>query len=507
MQIVDVFAAIGGGAVGGKPPVAGPGFAQAIEAGLAGGGLSGGAGGITIGPVTPGANGINSILATTLPTGTLPATLFGEPQPAAPSGAFAVATRAGLSVGASAQAVTIPAQAAPQPQGQTQTRGDGVSAADPGDLAATQPEQTLGDPLAGAPGTPVPGETPPPPKPGKVPAKPETAEALPDIAEQLPLADAAQAKPGKASAATDGDKKTGRSRQRSDGDAQSASVDGASQPQAPVGTMLASANASTLLAPAQPQSATPPSEGAEQPGQTGAATPQPAVTPDMRTAQGQAAAAAQAQGDGTATADTGPLSEKLSKLAGVEEGSAQGRGADPAAKSDAPSFQQHLAGISRGEATAKAAAAANGQPPVLDAHSGHLGQDMGVEIARHVHRGNEEMSVRLNPAELGRVEVRIGFEDGHLRAVVRTESPAAMELIRRETADLTRALDQAGVRSDQQSFRFESRSGNGQSGSQQQQHPQQQARAPAGLAGDSADGGTTTTYRALRSNGQLDLLA
>jgi hypothetical protein len=101
--------------------------------------------------------------------------------------------------------------------------------------------------------------------------------------------------------------------------------------------------------------------------------------------------------------------------------------------------------------------------PVVSARSGSIGREMGIVIARHAAiGGGEAITVRLDPVDMGRIEVRLTFaEDGQLRAVVAADNPAALDLLRRDSADLNRALADAGVRSDQHSLRFDTRSGSG----------------------------------------------
>ena len=107
--------------------------------------------------------------------------------------------------------------------------------------------------------------------------------------------------------------------------------------------------------------------------------------------------------------------------------------------------------------------AATGTLPQANALSGHFGSEIGAIVRRQIAAGREEVTVRLDPAEMGRVHIRFSFDQGgELRAVVATESPAALELLRRDVGQLDRALAQAGVRTDAGSFRFdEGQSGGG----------------------------------------------
>lgn len=143
--------------------------------------------------------------------------------------------------------------------------------------------------------------------------------------------------------------------------------------------------------------------------------------------------------------------------------------------------------------------------PVVAARPGHLGQQMGVEIARKVEAGEDTLRVRLSPDSLGKVEVTLSFDDrGKLHATVRAESQHALDMLRQDAPDLGRALDQAGIRADAGSFRFESRDGG--SGAQAQQQ-QGQNNSAGQLAGNDEPETTEAAYREIRGDGQVDLLA
>lgn len=168
----------------------------------------------------------------------------------------------------------------------------------------------------------------------------------------------------------------------------------------------------------------------------------------------------------------------------------------------APAFQPTQAAAGPGAPTSTPAPT----EPVIEARSGHLGQSLGVEIARKVELGEETLRIRLNPIELGRIEVTLAFDDkGSLQATVRTESAQAMDLLRQDAPDLARTLDQAGVRTDAQSFRFENRGGDS-SGQQAQQQHQQSNRGQFASSDDDA-GAAEPIYRPVRSDGQVDLIA
>lgn len=162
--------------------------------------------------------------------------------------------------------------------------------------------------------------------------------------------------------------------------------------------------------------------------------------------------------------------------------------------------------------------------PSIDARPGRIGREMGVEIARRVGSGlgagGDELTVRLNPIEMGRIEVRLSFDErGTLRVGMAAESAAALDMLRRDSAELSRSLADAGVRADANSLRFDTRSGQdhaGQGGTGQfwQRHSSgggsarggSQPTSGQGIAGDGT-AGEDLTYRPLRMRGRINLMA
>jgi hypothetical protein len=152
----------------------------------------------------------------------------------------------------------------------------------------------------------------------------------------------------------------------------------------------------------------------------------------------------------------------------------------------------------------KAQAAAQ---PVVTAQPGRIGHDLGVEIARRIADGGDQLVVRLSPAELGRIEVRMSFDDrGGLSTVFAADSRAALDMLRRDSADLSRALNDAGCRNEASTMRFDS--GDRGSGGQ--------PRTPWQNAAPKRDSGTDTfepelldqtAFRTLQTRGRYDLMA
>lgn len=242
---------------------------------------------------------------------------------------------------------------------------------------------------------------------------------------------------------------------------------------------------------------------------------------------GTQANAGEAPGGTTRKAGTGPaqpgdaLPAKATELAGTDFARAvQASNGDNAAMSQdggqphdpQVKFEGALASASQPSHTAPASGSTAAAPavplarePVVATQPGQFGHAMGLEIARKVEAGEETLRVRLNPDNLGRVEVTLAFEDGNLKATVRAESQRALDLLRQDMPDLARTLDQAGVRTDAQSFRFEARADTG--GGQQQGGQQQRGQNPQQQHAQADDLEPAPAYRAIRADGQVDLLA
>jgi flagellar hook-length control protein FliK len=116
--------------------------------------------------------------------------------------------------------------------------------------------------------------------------------------------------------------------------------------------------------------------------------------------------------------------------------------------------------------------------PALQTSKG-LGKGLALEMRKSIEDGREHMRVRLDPKELGQLDVRLSFEkDGALRAIITASTSASNDLLRQELPTLVRNLSDAGVRMDEGSLRFELQSGSG-GGSGQRQTPQEERRTPS----------------------------
>jgi len=177
-------------------------------------------------------------------------------------------------------------------------------------------------------------------------------------------------------------------------------------------------------------------------------------------------------------------------------------------KSDASAV---AAGIIGAESVRAPAHAADTKPPpasqpVVAAQPGRLGHELGVEIARRISTGSDQLVVRLTPAEFGRIEVRMSFDDrGGLSTVFAADRPAALDMLRRDSADLSRALNDAGFRSDTNSMRFD---GGERGTGGQPRTPWQNAAHRQSQGNDSEpEMFDQTAFRSVQTRGRYNLMA
>lgn len=74
---------------------------------------------------------------------------------------------------------------------------------------------------------------------------------------------------------------------------------------------------------------------------------------------------------------------------------------------------------------------------------------LAAEIAARHKAGGSRFEIRLDPPELGRIDVRLDVDrSGRVRSTLIVEKPETLDLLRHDLRSLERALDQAGFKSD-----------------------------------------------------------
>ncbi len=67
----------------------------------------------------------------------------------------------------------------------------------------------------------------------------------------------------------------------------------------------------------------------------------------------------------------------------------------------------------------------------------------------------QQFEIRLNPPELGRVDVRLEFgKDGQVTTHLIVERPETLEMLNKDSRQLTRALEEAGLKLDNDGLSF-----------------------------------------------------
>jgi flagellar hook-length control protein FliK len=119
---------------------------------------------------------------------------------------------------------------------------------------------------------------------------------------------------------------------------------------------------------------------------------------------------------------------------------------------------------------------------------------LAVEIAASVNSGKTRFEIRLDPADLGRIDVRIDVDrNGQVTSHLTVEKPETLSMLQQDAPQLQRALDDAGLKTGSGGLQFSLRdqsssgqnSGNQTTGSAQRLVISDDEAIPAALAGRS----------------------
>jgi flagellar hook-length control protein FliK len=154
------------------------------------------------------------------------------------------------------------------------------------------------------------------------------------------------------------------------------------------------------------------------------------------------------------------------------------------ARADAPtaSAAGTPATLSSNPASRIASASAPHRPPTSAAT-----EQVSVRLKKAVENGDTKLRIQLRPHELGRVEVKLDIAgDGRAKALILAERPETLELLQRDSRILERALQDAGLKTDQNALSFDLK---GRDGEERAQLAQQGKENGGGLDGEvDADG-------------------
>lgn len=97
---------------------------------------------------------------------------------------------------------------------------------------------------------------------------------------------------------------------------------------------------------------------------------------------------------------------------------------------------------------------------ILATRPERLSADVGVEIARAASTGKTNISIRLDPPELGRIDVRLELAPtGEVRGVIAADNAEAHEMLRRDEAALLRLLGDHGLKADMGALKYDLQGG------------------------------------------------
>jgi flagellar hook-length control protein FliK len=127
---------------------------------------------------------------------------------------------------------------------------------------------------------------------------------------------------------------------------------------------------------------------------------------------------------------------------------------------------------------------------------------IAVTIARQFRQGTNRFEIRLDPPELGRIDVRLDLgHGGRATATLTADRPETLALLTRDSRALEQMLSDAGVRTDSGSLNFALRDQSGRSGQQDQQDNTPLPKE----APESSDTKTVSVVTASLEPGRLDL--
>ena len=139
------------------------------------------------------------------------------------------------------------------------------------------------------------------------------------------------------------------------------------------------------------------------------------------------------------------------------------------------------------------------QPTQLPANT------IALQMARNLQKGTNRFDIRLDPPELGRIDVRMEVrKDGHVVAHMTVDRPETLDLLQRDARALQQALNNAGLQADNDSLNFSLRDQSGESGARDFAN----GGGGSGASADEIDGETPPApiYNVnLAANGGVDI--
>ena len=89
------------------------------------------------------------------------------------------------------------------------------------------------------------------------------------------------------------------------------------------------------------------------------------------------------------------------------------------------------------------------------AQAGNAADQVNVSIKHGINSGIDRMVIQLDPADLGRVEIKMDVQDGRAHVLVTAEKTDTLDLLQRDARSLERALAEAGLDADTSGMEFQ----------------------------------------------------
>jgi flagellar hook-length control protein FliK len=90
-----------------------------------------------------------------------------------------------------------------------------------------------------------------------------------------------------------------------------------------------------------------------------------------------------------------------------------------------------------------------------------IADQVHVQIRQAMREGNDQVTIQLDPLELGRIEVVMDFAQDGTHIHIRAEKPETLDLLQKDARELARNLQQSGIRADMSQLSFSLRQDQG----------------------------------------------
>lgn len=135
-------------------------------------------------------------------------------------------------------------------------------------------------------------------------------------------------------------------------------------------------------------------------------------------------------------------------------------------------------------------------------------EQVSVKITKALQAGTDRISIQLKPAELGRVDVKMEMtHDGRVMTVVTAEKQDTLDMLRRDSSELQKALADAGLQSGDMEFNLKGQEQQNADGQGDGSQIADGAEAGDGAETDINDGVMSAWESGIFANGRLDMRA